>query len=724
MRLQFLFLCLAAMLAPPLHADNVVIGTGTPASCTDAAIDAALPLLVNGVSGQGPGGTMTFNCGPDLHSIAVSAQKFLSGQILIDGASKVRLNGQGITRLFHVALANPGDPNDRTEVTLRNLTMLNGFAQSDFGGAILVRTGARLDVDGVTVVSSRAGLAGGAIGSEPGTILNVSNSIFNNNTATTSAGAIATSAITTVNNSSFSENVTETGQGGAIQSWVAALTIRNSTFTENRAGIIGNSGVGGAIYKQQSEILMTHSVLVNNRAANDGGALMLWQTSSVVEDSEIRNNRASDFLNGGTGRGGGIYLGDDASVLTRRTMIEDNQAFQGGGAYASALNQGPGSTVVVGQNLRFWQNSRIRGNGASSGGGVYVAGIGLFNSGRIGRLSLLDSSIENNAALSHGGGIFSQGELLIGESQVRFNQAAQNGGGVYLAPTFVGTASVTDTETGLNTFDRATIESNFAGAYGGGVYATLAKMNVTDATIIRANRADQRGGGIALQDVYYFPLQRLSLIDNRAELAGGGLYVERAFGTVIVERSTFSANRTINAVSGGGQLFATTSSAFGPSRVFLFDNTFYGGVSPGGSNLYADGGSQISFERSVIATLGSNGCSTSGDGLIATLGKNVLMGFSCPFDTNNDIGVATAAFLKLDPLADNGGFAPTHLPALGSPIIDNHNCPFAPPENPRLDQRGFTTGIDGDGDLVGLCDAGAVERQTMEDGAIFRSGFE
>jgi hypothetical protein len=724
MRLQLSVLCLAAMLASPLHADNVVIGSGTPASCTDAAINSALPLLVNGVGGQGPGGVMTFNCGPAFHIIPVGSQKFLSGQILIDGDSRIALDGQHGTRLLHVALANPGDPEDRTEVTLRNLVMLNAFAQNDFGGAVLVRTGSRLDVDGVTIAASRAGLAGGAIGSELGTILNISDSIFNNNSAATSAGAIATSATTTIDDSSFAENVTDTGQGGAIQSWVAPLTIHGCVFADNRAGIAGASGVGGAIYKQQSEMLMTHSVLVNNRAANDGGALMLQQTSSIIEDSEIRNNRASDFLNGGTGRGGGIYLGEDGNALTRRTVIEQNQAFQGGGAYASALNLGSGSVVVNAQNLRFWQNTRVQGNSASSGGGVYVAGVGLFNSGRNGRLSLLDSSVENNAALAHGGGIHSQGELLIGESLIRSNQAAQNGGGVYLAPTFVGTPSVTDTETGLNTFEHATIDSNVAGAYGGGVYATFAKMNVTGASIIRGNRAEQRGGGIALQDVYHFPLQRVSLIENRAELAGGGLYIERALSSVIVERSTFSANRTINASGSGGQLFATTASAFGPSRVFLFDNTFHGGVSASGSNLHADGGSQISFERSVIATLGSNGCSTLGDGLIATLGENVLMGFSCPFDINNDIGVATQASLKLDALADNGGFAPTHLPAIGSPIIDNHNCPSSPPGNPRLDQRGLTTGIDGDGDLVGLCDAGAVERQTVENGAIFKNGFE
>lgn len=708
---------LASLASTPVQADSVVVGTGTPASCTDAAINAALPLLRDGIGGQFPGGTMTFNCGPAQHVIAVGIQKFLYGQITIDGGNKVVLNGQNATRLFHVAL--PGsNPEDRTEVSIRNLTMIGGYANADFGGAILVRAGARLDVDGIVIAGSKADLAGGAIGSEPSTVLNISNSIFNNNLALTGGGAIATSAITVVNNSSFSENVSAFTQGGAIQSWVAPLTIHNSTFSDNRAG------VGGAIFKQEAELTITQSVLVNNVASDQGGgALMLRQTNADVRDSEIRANVAS-----GTGRGGGIHIYDDGNIVTRRTVIENNRADQGGGAYASALNTGMGGSVVETQNLRIWQGSSVIRNEAREGGGVYIAGVGLFNGGRSGRLSLLDSRIERNLAMN-GGGVYSQGALTIGNARISANVAQQNGGGLYLAPTFVGTASITDTETGSNTFDKATVEGNSAGAYGGGIYATLAKMN-TFSALIRGNRADQRGGGIALEGVYYFPLQRVSLIENSAELAGGGLYVEQAFGTVTVERSTFSANRTTQSTGSGGQVYVGTGSSFGPSRVFLFDNTLYGGQASAGSNLYAAAGGQISYARSVVATLGSMGCSSDGDGQVATLGSNVLMGFSCPFDVNNDIGVALESSLKLEPLAYNGidttsGFALTHLPAPGSPIIDNHNCPPVAPGNaPRLDQRGLATGVDGDNDLVGLCDAGAIERQSVEVSVLFKEGFE
>jgi hypothetical protein len=41
----------------PLYAADSVVGTGTPASCTEAAFDAALSTV------QGGSGTITFNCG-------------------------------------------------------------------------------------------------------------------------------------------------------------------------------------------------------------------------------------------------------------------------------------------------------------------------------------------------------------------------------------------------------------------------------------------------------------------------------------------------------------------------------------------------------------------------------------------------------------------------------------------------------------------------------------
>ena len=49
----------ADLRARPAHADNAVVGNGTPASCTEAAFDTALAS----VQADSFGGVMSFNCG-------------------------------------------------------------------------------------------------------------------------------------------------------------------------------------------------------------------------------------------------------------------------------------------------------------------------------------------------------------------------------------------------------------------------------------------------------------------------------------------------------------------------------------------------------------------------------------------------------------------------------------------------------------------------------------
>lgn len=54
----------------PLLADNATVGDGTPASCTEAALNAAVTQVVVGV--QAPGGVLRFACGAAPHTIALT----------------------------------------------------------------------------------------------------------------------------------------------------------------------------------------------------------------------------------------------------------------------------------------------------------------------------------------------------------------------------------------------------------------------------------------------------------------------------------------------------------------------------------------------------------------------------------------------------------------------------------------------------------------------------
>jgi hypothetical protein len=87
--------------APLVHAGGVV-GNGTPGSCTEAAFNTALG-----------GGSVTFNCGPALHTILITGQKSINFNTTIDGGGVITLDGQDAHRLFDVGAV----------LTLRNIVL-------------------------------------------------------------------------------------------------------------------------------------------------------------------------------------------------------------------------------------------------------------------------------------------------------------------------------------------------------------------------------------------------------------------------------------------------------------------------------------------------------------------------------------------------------------------------------------------------------------------------
>src|SRR5262249_15464972 len=143
-----------------------VVGTGTSASCTEAALDACLP------GGGSFDGTVTFNCG-GAATITVTSTKTISADTTIDGGSVITISGGGTGGVFSV------DP--CVAFTVESLTIANGN----------------------NAVSSGLRAGGGAINSNGA--LTVMNSTFSGNSALASGGAIgAINGALTVMNSTFS----------------------------------------------------------------------------------------------------------------------------------------------------------------------------------------------------------------------------------------------------------------------------------------------------------------------------------------------------------------------------------------------------------------------------------------------------------------------------------------------------------------------------------------
>ena len=123
----------AGLQATPAYAAGVV-GTGTPESCTDAALNAALT----------GGGAVTFNCGPNPTTITLSAQKSIVADTEIDGGGSVSLSAHG-SRHF---LVNAG-----ATLTVSSLTLRDGFANGD-GGSIF--NGGTVVISNTLLTNNRA----------------------------------------------------------------------------------------------------------------------------------------------------------------------------------------------------------------------------------------------------------------------------------------------------------------------------------------------------------------------------------------------------------------------------------------------------------------------------------------------------------------------------------------------------------------------------------------
>lgn len=202
-------------------------------------------------------------------------------------------------------------------------------------------------------------------------------------------GAIAVTdqAQLTVNGGTFTGNTAE--DGGAIFSDAIphAPQINDATFVRNTATGEGGAdiGLGGAIanYSQVTGVTVNGSVFIGNKGA-DGGAIWDIGEAGEISTSTFRGNTAenggavwlegqqeslTDVVirhNSGSGDGGGIYNATEDFSLINSTVSGNHAGGQGGGLYEDG---GPYDGQVSGVS-----GSRIKGNSAADGGGIYDEG--------------------------------------------------------------------------------------------------------------------------------------------------------------------------------------------------------------------------------------------------------------------------------------------------------------------------------------------------------------
>ena len=415
-KLFSLLLALALLAAlvnvSPVHAASAVVGTGTPASCTEAALDTALAPANAG------GGTVTFNCGPSPVTINLTAQKIMNlANVTINGGGLVTLNGALGVRHFFV--------DNGVTLTLQNITLRNGDPLA--GGGALEVSGGTAVLQAVELSNNYAETVGGAIYCYDG-VLTISGSLLANNSAGDNGGALYNDGCTvTVNNSTLSGNTVSKSGGALYNAALGNLTVSNSLLESNQALD------GGGAYTESGSTATFNTVTFKLNTAGYGGGLENNGTVTLNDSQLIQNSV--------TGSGGGLWNLVGSTTLNRVT-VSQNTAYEGGG-----INTYGGQVQITDANLT--DNTAT----GSHGGGLYHGGGTAF----LTNVTISGNQATNAAA--NGGGIYqaSDDNLTLTNVTLNNNHAGSLGGGLYHYSRYAILTNVT-------------IANNTAGAAGSAIY--------------------------------------------------------------------------------------------------------------------------------------------------------------------------------------------------------------------------------------------------------------
>jgi predicted outer membrane repeat protein len=272
---------------------NHVVGHGTPASCTSAAVIAA----VRG------GGIIRFNCGSSPVTIPMNATakvRNTSARVVLDGGGLVTLSGQGRRRILYM------DTCDRAQV------WTTSHCDDQATPQLIIQNMAF--ADGNSTGQHFEGGGGGAIFDRGGR-LRVVNSVFTANRCDHYGPDLGGGAVRALSQyqdlpvyvvgSRFTANVCS--NGAALSSIGVSWTVLNSRFVGNRAigrganpadpGTPGG-GSGGAIYNDGNRMTLTigGSVFSDNHATEGGGAIF-FVSNDRTGTMSIRNSTLTDNPN-------------------------------------------------------------------------------------------------------------------------------------------------------------------------------------------------------------------------------------------------------------------------------------------------------------------------------------------------------------------------------------------------------------------------------------------
>ena len=377
--------------------------------------------------------------------------------------------------------------------------------------------------------------------------------------------------------------------GGGIYNGQATLTQRTCT---NQTKFVMTGGSvqyckagthGGGLSNQFWDSLLVvggegDGVVISHNESPSGAGIMTGNRSILIltNNVEISHNKATGTVPADTLSGGGISVGSGGNtnqLYIYNCNIVSNSAANlgGGGIYMRGVKAGKGMIEMYGGRIAYNTTTGVGGGIHTQGpvllaGGVIESNTSDSNGGGVcidkdsgtdddwdQSFTMTGGCIRNNTA-QRGGGVYTVNEVAISGGDITNNNASLYGGGVCIDQTQKGT------EIKPFTLSGGTIADNVAKLHGGGFYVNLASKGKVrlENGVVMGNKAGEQGGGFWYSGVATTNLVAGgTLVSNNLASVGGGFYAQNK-ANLVVDGGTIVDNVATN--GGGGGFYVTGSS--------------------------------------------------------------------------------------------------------------------------------------------------------------------
>lgn len=440
----------------------------------------------------------------------------------------VAIDGGGTRNLLRFVNSDRGRGK---RVTFLRITFQNGYSAdlNEAGGVTLGEAEALFRI--CSFVNNRAAstmTGGGAVKALPGSSATFVNCSFRGNSSPLRGGALVVrSSDVTVQGGDFTGNRTNLpghnprSFGGAIMVLDGTLSVSGTRFEANEAGWIGGAIYAIGNWNLGSNVTVSHSTFVSNRAVADpccvnsdltsGGAIHAEDLTSLRVDGSLFVQNRADY--------GGAVDSYRADVQIAGSVFQRNEAGVGGAISSLSLDNSDASTD----------------NGATNR--------------RPARLVVDRSLLQGGGAAPRSGGC-----ILAGGDDYR----AYGGGPVPPAGTLA------DNRSRVEVHNTVFSDCDVAGGNGGGALAgDLLDLDVEDSMVLDsdARGTGARAGGFLLSQDSTARIVRTTFAHDSAEKWGGALFLSGS--TLQVDSCHFYADDVVPGVSEGigdsrgGALYST-----------------------------------------------------------------------------------------------------------------------------------------------------------------------